>query len=219
MAHWEHRKENSWRKFRFNQPYEKGAKRLREEVIGKTDFDPSVLWQWGTMQAMAVIRILKDCEREFGERGQQVVNNALRKVGYDIGKQLFKGLQKPEGLSEAEIISFFATVVNRIVYASMENPRIDSVDSVSFDITWCPHQDHYNAFDCRVQRYLVQGMLDAFYETDWIGHNWQLKFTCTIPAGASVCTFVFWRASEEEQAEWELYTKKLEARALNESRK
>jgi hypothetical protein len=217
MRHWERRNESNWAEFRFNQPYARGLTRLREDVLGKTDFDPAVLWQWGTMQAMSVIEILKGCEKEFGAKGQQVVNDALRRVGHDVGSQLFAGLPRPEKLSEAEIVSFFATIVNRIVYASLEDPRIESADSISFDIIWCPHQDHYSAFDCRIQRYLVQGMLDALFETGWTGPGWQVKFTCTIPAGASVCTFVFWRASSQEQAEWENYTKKLEQRALRQS--
>lgn len=214
MAHWKNRKEQNWSKFRFNQPYAKGVKRLREEVLAKTDFDPAVLWQWGTMQAMSVIQILKDCEKEFGEKGQQVINNSLRKIGHDVGSQLFAGLQKPGGLSEAEIVSFFCTVVNRVIYASLEDPRIDGGEKISFDILWCPHQDHYSAFDCRVQRYLVQGMLDALHETGWISPGWQVKFNCTIPAGARVCTFVLRKSSPHEQAEWELYTKKLENKAL-----
>lgn len=218
MAHWEHRKEKNWSKFHFNQPYAKGLKRLREEVLAGTDFDPAVLWQWGTMQAMAVVRILKDCENIFGEQGQQTVGDALRKVGHDIGEQLFKGLARPQGLSEAEIISYFATVVNRIAYASLEEPRIDSDDKVSFDIIWCPHQDHYSAFDCRVQRYLVQGMLEAFSETGWISRDWQVKFTCTIPSGSPVCNFVLWKSTPQEKAEWEMYTAKLEQKALKQSR-
>ncbi len=34
------------------------------------------------------------------------------------------------------------TVINRIAYASLEEPTIDSEDQVGFDILWCPHQDH-----------------------------------------------------------------------------
>jgi hypothetical protein len=163
---------------------------------------------------MSVIQILKDCEQEFGERGQQVVNKSLRKIGHDVGSQLFAGVPKPEGLSEAEIVSFFTTLVNRIVYASLEDPRIDAEDRISFDILWCPHQDQYSAFDCRVQRYLVQGMLDAVQEKGWVSPDWQVKFTCTIPSGARVCTFILWKASGAEKAEWESYTKKLEQKAL-----
>jgi hypothetical protein len=138
MKHWEHRKEGNWTAFHFNQPYARGLQRLREDVLDKTDFDPAVLWQWGTMQAMSVIEILKDCEKEFGAKGQQVVNGALRRVGHDVGSQLFAGIKKPEGLSEAEIVSFFTTIVNRIAYASLEDPRIESGERISFDILWCP---------------------------------------------------------------------------------
>ena len=64
MKHWEHRPEKSWKEFTINQPYAKGLARLREEVLAKTDFDPATLWQWGTMQAMAVIEILKTSAEE-----------------------------------------------------------------------------------------------------------------------------------------------------------
>ncbi len=214
MAHWNNRKEDNWNKFHFNQPYAGGLKHLRDEVLAGTDFDPAVLWQWGTMQAMSVIQILKDCEHEFGARGQQVVNRSLHKIGHDVGSQIIAGLHKPQGLTEAEIVSFFCTIVNRIAYASLEDPRIEAEDRISFDILWCPHQDEYSAFDCRVQRYLVQGMLDAVQEKGWVSPDWQVRFTCTIPSGGKVCNFVLWRASGQEKAEWELYTQKLELKAL-----
>ena len=35
-------------------------------MLGKTDFDPATLWQWGTMQAMALIETLKEVEKTFG---------------------------------------------------------------------------------------------------------------------------------------------------------
>jgi hypothetical protein len=218
MSHWEHRPEPAWLDFRFNQPYEKGLIRLKEEVLAKTDFDPAVLWQWGTMQAMAVIRILKDCEARWGADGQQVVAEALRQTGLDIGRQVLKNATRPESMSEAEFISFFATVINRIVYASLEAPRIESPDHVSFDILWCPHQDHYRAFDCRVQRYLVRGMLEALEETG-LTKGFQIRFDCTIPAGAETCHFTLWRGSTDEKKAWEEYTRQLEEKALAKSTK
>jgi len=213
MAHWEHRAEPKWRSFQFNQPYAKGLARLREEVLAKTDFDPATLWQWGTMQAMALIEVLEDCERTFGEEGQQLVYRALRKIGLDIGKQILAGTTIPEEMTAAEFASFYATVINRIVYASLEAPRIDAEDKVTFDILWCPHQDHYRAFDCRVQRYLVQGMIDAAVEHAG-QFGFEVRFDTTIPAGAETCHFTLWKASDEEKAEWDSYTKLLEARAL-----
>ncbi|MGK5094533.1 hypothetical protein WDW89_21290 [Deltaproteobacteria bacterium TL4] len=50
-------------------------------------------------------------------------------------------------MSSTEWISFFATVINRIAYASLESPRIKNEGEVDFHIDWCPHQDHYTAMD------------------------------------------------------------------------
>ena len=215
MAHWQHRPEQAWQGFEFNQPYAKGLARLRNEVLAKTDFDPTVLWQWGTMQAMAVIEILKTCERLFGREGQQAVYEALHRVGLDVGRQILRGTKKPEGMSEAEFISFYATVINRIAYASLEAPRIDSDQQVSFDILWCPHQDHYQAFDCRVQRYFVQGMIEALEEFG-AEHAFDVRFDSTIPAGAPTCHFTMWRrgADAPEASAWSQYTASIDAKAL-----
>lgn len=214
MKYWEDRPEATWKKFRFNQPYAAGLKRLHEEVLNKPGFDPAVLWQWGTMQASAVIEVLKACERTFGREGQQVVSDALRRVGMDIGRQILKGTEKNGDLSEAEIISFYATVINRIVYASLEAPVIDSPDQVSFDITWCPHQDQYRAFDCRVQRHFVQGMLDALKEFAGKDTGFQVRFDTTIPSGANTCHFTIWRSDEQEKDAWAQLTEMLDEKAL-----
>jgi len=85
----------------------------------------------------------------------------LRKIGYNIGEQITEGTSIPEDISIAEWLSFYATIINRIAYASLESPQIEDENKVIFHIDWCPHQDHYSAFDCRVQRYFVQGMIDA----------------------------------------------------------
>jgi len=218
MSHWEHRPEAKWQAFRFNQPYAKGLKRLREDVLAKTDFDPATLWQWGTMQAMALIEVLKSCEAEFGEAGQKLVYAALRKTGYDVGRQILEGATLPEGITEAEFVSFYATVINRIAYASLEAPSIDAADRVSFDILWCPHQDHYEAFDCRVQRYFVQGMIEAARDFGK-GFGFEVRFDSTIPAGATTCHFTAWKPQRDEKREWESYTALLEQKALVRAKK
>jgi len=213
MAHWEHRDESKWKDFKFNQPYAKGLKRLKEEVLAKTDFDPATLWQWGTMQAMALIEMLKENERTFGEEGQKAAYRALRKTGYDVGRQILEGTTIPEDMTDAEFTSFFATVINRIAYASLEDPKIDGDGQASFHILWCPHQDHYEAFDCRVQRYFVQGMIDAA-EDHAKRFGFQVRFDYTIPAGAETCHFTMWQASDEEREQWDRLTEKLERKAL-----
>jgi len=213
MAHWEHRAEAKWKDFEFNQPYAKGLKRLKEEVLAKTDFDPATLWRWGTMQAMALIEMLRENERTFGEEGQKAAYRALRKTGYDVGRQILDGTTIPESMTDAEFVSFYATVINRIAYASLEDPKIDNEGQASFHIRWCPHQDHYEAFDCRVQRYFVQGMIDAARDhADRFG--FEVRFDSTIPAGAETCHFTMWQATDEEREQWALLTQKLERKAL-----
>jgi len=212
MAHWENRPEAKWKDFQFNQPYAKGLARVKE-VLATTDFDPATLWQWGTMQAMALIEVLKDCEATFGEAGQKLVYGALRKVGLDVGRQILKGTTLPEGMTEAEFVSFYATVLNRIAYASLEAPRVDAQDKVTFDILWCPHQDHYGAFDCRVQRYFVQGMIDAAKEfAAWKG--FECRFDTTIPSGGETCHFTLWKPTDAESQLWARKTEELEQKAL-----
>lgn len=138
MPHWRDRDEPNWQRFHFNQPYATGVKRLREEVLGKTDFDPAVLWQWGTMQAMALVGVLKAAEARFGRDGQDLVKEALHRTGHDVGRQILAGSTWPDDLTDVEFVSFYATVINRIAYASLERPRIDSAEQASFDIVWCP---------------------------------------------------------------------------------
>ena len=170
------------------------------------------------MQAMALVEILEQCEARMGADGQELVQKALHKIGLDVGRQILDGADIPEDLTEAEFVSFYATVINRIVYASLEAPKIDGADKVSFDIVWCPHQDHYGAFDCRIQRYLVQGMLDAAQEVARF-RGWAVRFDTTIPSGAETCHFTLWKATGEEAEAWGHTTKLLEAKALARSKK
>ena len=217
MKHWEHRPEARWKDFQFKQPYEKGLKKLRE-VLATTDFDPATLWQWGTMQAMALIEVLKSVEATFGEEGQKLVFAALQKVGKDVGRQILEGTTVPEGMTESEFVSFYATVLNRIAYASLEAPRIDSDDKATFDIVWCPHQDHYGPYDCRVQRYFVQGMIDAAKEfAAWKG--FEVRFDTTIPSGAQTCHFTMWKPTELEKGAWEKKTAELEKKSIEHARR
>ncbi len=222
VKHWETRPEKNWDRFGFNQPYEKGLKRLKEHVLDKTNFDPSVLWQWGTMQAMAIIEILKAVENKFGRDGQQLVNDSLRRVGYDIGQQITAGTAIPDDMSDNEWASFFATVINRIVYASLETPEAIGEDSADLHIDWCPHQDHYSAMDCRVQRYLVQGMIDASHEfarSQGRDVTWDIAFRSTIPAGEETCFFEVRQGDPEEVRKWAEYTRIIEDKALEIAKK
>lgn len=218
VRHWEKRDEESWKDFEFNQPYERGLTRLRNEVLAKTNFDPAVLWQWGTMQAMALIEILKTVEENFGAEGQKLVLESLWRVGYDVGRQITQGTTIPADMPESTWMSFYATIINRIAYASLETPSIDGEDAASFHIDWCPHQDHYKAFDCRVQRYFVQGMIDAgtdFAKSQARDTVCDVEFKTTIPSGSDTCFFEIRKGDPERSRAWTEFTKLIEEKALD----
>ncbi|MGQ9720386.1 MAG: hypothetical protein ACUVXA_03590 [Candidatus Jordarchaeum sp.] len=154
---------------------------------------------------------MEDVEENFGPEGQQVVNEALRKVGYDATQQMFEDAQFPDGTTDIEKASFVATAVNTIIWTSIEKPEILSDEEAIFDILWCPHQDIFKPFDCRCQRYLVEGVLRFLREK--LDINFDLEFQWIIPAGAETCRFRIWK-NKGGEGQWEKYSKILEERAL-----
>ena len=188
--------------------------RFRKEVQEREDFDPTSLLQFGLFMSMAVINILQEVEKKLGKEGQKVVIDALIKTGYIMGNQILENVQIPAEISDIELMSFLATIVNTQSWTSIEDPRIDSEEQCSFDILWCPLQDVYKAFDCRVQRYLVQGIINAFRDSGVLQHEYQVEFKSTIPAGAETCLFHITKKDPNEKDKWEEYSKELEKKAL-----
>ncbi len=208
------RKETNWNKTKLGEPFKKALVKFREEVQDREDFDPSSLLQFGLFMSMAVINILKEAESTFGVEGQKMVNKALIKTGYDVGRQIIEGAEIPPDISPIELMSFLATIVNTQAWTSIEEPAIDDDTHCSFNILWCPLQDVYKAFDCRVQRYLVQGIIEGFREHNPFNIEHQIEFTQTIPAGADYCRFVIKEKKPGEPDKWETYSKLLERRAM-----
>ena len=83
------------------EPFKKALDTFRREVLGREDFDPTALLQFGLFMSKAVINILKENEAKFGVDGQIAVNDALIKTGYDVGKEIIEGAEIPEGISES----------------------------------------------------------------------------------------------------------------------
>ena len=208
------RKEAMWNQTKLGEPFKEALDRFRKEVLPRNDFDPTSLLQFGLFMAMAVINILKETEKKLGKEGQEVIINALIKTGYQMGTQILENLQIPSNISDIELMSFLATVINTQSWTSIEDPRIDSDDQCSLDIIWCPLQDIYSPFDCRVQRYLVQGIINAFKDSGVLSSEYQVEFKSTIPAGAKTCHFVIMKKKPNETDKWEEYSKILEKKAL-----
>ena len=209
------REEAIWNKTKLGEPFKKALERFRRDVIPRSDFDPTSLLQFGLFMSMAVITILQDVEKKLGDKGQKVVIDALIKTGYTMGKQILEDIQIPPEISDIELMSFLATIVNTQAWTSIEDPRIDNSEQCSFDILWCPLQDVYKAFDCRVQRYLVQGIINAFKDSGVLQHEYQVEFKTTIPAGAKTCLFHITKKNPNEKDKWEEYSKELEKKALD----
>ena len=212
------RKEANWSKAQgfLREPFKESLDRFREEVLEREDFDPTSLLQFGLFMSMGVLNVLKEVEKKFGEEGQNIVKEALIKTGYDVGKQMVDVNKIPSNMPDIEIMSFLATIINTQMWTSIEDPKIDNKDRCSFNILWCPLQDIYKAFDCRVQRYFVQGIVNYFKDNVFESEksNLQIKFESTIPAGADVCRFTVQRKETGVRDEWEAYSRDLERRAL-----
>ena len=208
------RKEATWKKTKLGEPFKEALDRFRADVLNRNDFDATSLLQFGLFMSMAVINILKESEKKLGKEGQKVVIDALIKTGYNMGNQILENIQLPTEISDIELMSFLATIINTQAWTSIEDPRIDKEDQCSFDIIWCPLQDVYKAFDCRVQRYLVQGIMNAFRDSGILKSDYQIEFKSTIPAGANTCHFIITKKKPNEQDKWESYSKDLEKKAL-----
>ena len=201
---------------KFKYPFPKaveGFKKVLNREYENNEYDPTNLFVWGQMMAIAVLGMMKEVEREFGQQGQEVCAQALKEVGRKIGEESFAGVDIPSYLNFAQKASIFATWVNEVIYASLEDPQVDSEDKASFHISWCPHQDVYTALDCRVQRYLVEGMLEAAAIRMGL-EELNVRFDCTIPSGAETCHFTLWRREEGEGNAWKEYSSYVSKRAL-----
>jgi predicted hydrocarbon binding protein len=186
--------------------------KLREAALSRDDYDPARLFKWGQMMALAVVRMMEGTEKTFGAKGQEVMNHALVDLGRQIGREVLNHYAIAPGTKEIEAISKFVTYINEEVWASPEIPRVLSDTECVCDVLWCPHQDHYKPFDCRVQRYIVQGLLEAFQEKTGIVVD--ARFTQIIPKGAETCRFEVRVLPKGEGREWTRYSSDLAQRAL-----
>ena len=190
-------------------PLSQPEKGFTRRTLNKGGYDPRSVLRWGQMMAISLLEVVKAVERRFGEEGQKVCIETLVNVGRKIGKDVLEAATIPEGLSEIETISFLASWVNRNIYASPDVPKIISDKECTFDILWCPHQDIYTARDCRIQRHIVEGILDSFN-----AKNYNIEVTKLIPMGDDTCRFRIWKKEKDEEDEWKARSKFLAEREI-----
>ncbi len=116
------RKEAGYAGVRLGMPYPEAVEQFRKSIEGRDDFDPAVLFAWGTMQATAVLNILKAAEETFGKAGQELVRKAVNRAGYEAMESLLKTSSFPEDIDEMEMASYVVTGINTVLYASLEKP-------------------------------------------------------------------------------------------------
>lgn len=193
-------------------PFAAAVQGFRDKALANPEYDPAATFVWGQMMAVGLIAMLSAVEASFGAEGHDVARAALRRVGAQIVGEMVEGVSLPPDMPPAEIASLFASWINEVIYASIEKPRLHG-DSADFDIHYCPHEDVYGAFDCRVQRYLVEGMIDA--GRAFFGDGaFDVAFATTIPSGASTCHFDIVPREGGAGEAWTAYSDKLRERAL-----
>jgi len=189
-------------------------KGFTKRTLNKGGYDPRSVLRWGQMMAISLLEVVKAVEQHFGEEGQKICIETLVNVGRKVGKNILETAAIPKGLSEIETISFLASWVNRNIYASPDVQKIISDKECEFDILWCPHQDIYTARDCRIQRYIVEGILDSFNAKDY-----NIEVTKLIPMGDDTCRFRIRKKEEGEEDTWKARSRFLAEREIRERNK
>ncbi|MHB8571630.1 MAG: hypothetical protein ACYDAY_01545 [Candidatus Dormibacteria bacterium] len=199
-------------KLQLHWPFADAVEGFREKALGNPGYDPAATFVWGQMMAVGLIEMLKAVEAAFGREGHEAARSALRNVGRRIAAEMLEGVEVDPGLAPNELASLYASWINEVVYASIEKPRLTE-GGADFDIHYCPHEDVYGAFDCRVQRYLVEGMLDAGAAL-FGDRGLEVAFSTTIPSGSDTCHFDIFPRDQPQGPAWRDYSERLRDRAL-----
>lgn len=209
MATWGERRQ----KLPLNWPFPKAVETVRQKALSRPDFDPASLVVWGQMQAVTMLELVKAIERHFGAEGQEICRQIFNKVGRDVANQMLDGVKLPDDLSDIELNSLFYTWVNEVVFCSVEEPSVAGPDDCSFHIIYCPYEDYYGKFDCRINRYFVEGILEVAEER--MGHDkLHLIFDYSMQQGRPTCHFHTVRKQAGDPDYWREYGEQLQAKAL-----
>jgi len=216
----------------------RNQRNLLERVVKEGGHDPlsvaaSVL-RWGQMMAVVLLNTVKAVEREFGEKGQALCKNVFLEHGMKVGREISKYLLPllPERIDRSNLIETWLKMiswVNRNIWASPDEIKVVSEEEGYFDILWCPHQDIYTARDCRIQRWIVSGIMAGIGESLFEEFERRssgdpselfeinLQVTDLIPRGAKTCHFRVWKRKKGEENVWEKHSEYLEKREVGKS--
>jgi hypothetical protein len=205
------------KKLPLNWPFAKAVDTVRKKALSRPGFDPASLVVWGQMQAVTILELLKQIERQYGAEGQALCRRVLNQVGRDVAEQMLDGVEIPEGMSAIELNSFFYTWINEVVFCSVEEATIEGPEQCSFHILYCPYEDYYGKFDCRVNRYFVEGILEVAAER--LGHDkLHLIFDYSQQQGHPTCHFHTVCKKPGDPDYWCEYGEQLQRKALERAR-
>ena len=141
-------------------PFAEAVEGYRAKALANPSSTRRSTFVWGQMMAVGMVEMLQVRSSEtFGADGHDgCAAGAGARRAADRRARWSPASRCPPDLTPAEVASLFASWVNEVCYASVESPDVDG-DRAGFDIHYCPHEDVYGAFDCRIQRYLVEGMI------------------------------------------------------------
>jgi hypothetical protein len=194
-------------------PFPEAVETVRRKALSRPEFDPASLVVWGQLQAVAILELVKAVERRFGAEGQELCRQILNNAGRQVANQMLEGVELPSDLSDVELNSLFYTWINEVVFCSVEDASVDGPDACSFHIVYCPYEDYYGKFDCRINRYFVEGILDAAVEK--LGHDkLHLIFDYSMQQGQPTCHFHTVRRRPEDPDFWREYGEQLQRKAL-----
>jgi len=194
-------------------PFEQAVDNFRSKALSRDDYDPATTFVWGQMMALGVLRLLEAVEGRFGAEGQEICRAAINQVGRDAFLEMASEAEIPPDVSRIEMASLIASWINEVLYASIEEPFVQSEEEAGFHILYCPHQDVYGPFDCRVQRYFVEGVMQAARELWGDRGNFDAFFRYSIPQGHDTCLFEM-KPREGDEDPWRQYSEELQRRAL-----
>ncbi len=198
----------------FKWPWPEALEHLRKDVLSREDYDPATLFVFGQWATQALLSLVKAVEKKFGEDGQRVCFETIKGVGYQVASECFEGVERPEGMTDSELASMLMTLVNVILYASPEEAGVDEDgQGYWFDILWCPVGDTFNRFDCRLHRYVADGVFKAAIDKFGMG-KFTAVFESTIPAGADRCRCVCRVRKPGDPNIWAEHSRKLAEKAL-----
>lgn len=198
----------------FKWPWPEQVEHFRRDVLPQEDYDPATLFVFSQMAMQALLALIKNVEKKYGEDGQRLCFETIKGVGYAVASQCFEGVERPEGMSDAELASLLMTLVNVILYASPEEAGVDEDgQGYWFDVLWCPVGETFNRFDCRLHRYFADGIFRAAIAKYGMG-KFAAAFESTIPAGADRCRCVCRVRKPGETNVWAEHSRKLAQKAL-----